>query len=34
MFDLFYAVDAVMLLLAAAAIGCAIAEMKQRIVRR
>jgi hypothetical protein len=32
--DLFYAVDGVMLLLAAAAVACAITEMKQRIVRR
>ncbi len=34
MFDLFYAVDGVMLLLAAAATACAIAQMKERIVRR
>jgi len=31
---LFYAVDGVMLLLAAAAVACAVAEMKQRIVKR
>jgi hypothetical protein len=34
MFDLFYAVDGVMLLLAAASTACAIAEMKERIVKR
>src|SRR5258708_15859933 len=31
---LFYAVDGVMLLLAAAAVACTVAEMKQRIVKR
>jgi len=34
MFDLFYAVDGVMLLLAAAAVACAAAQMKERIVSR
>jgi hypothetical protein len=32
--NLFYAVDGVMLLLAAAATACAVAEMKQRVVKR
>ena len=32
--NLFYAVDGVMLLLAAGAVACAIAEMKERIVKR
>jgi hypothetical protein len=34
MLDLFYAADGVMLLLAAAAVACAVAEMRQRIVKR
>src|SRR5438105_3388708 len=34
MFDVFYAVDGVMLLLAVAATACAIAQMKERIVKR
>jgi len=34
MADLFYAVDGVMLLLAAGATACAVAEMRQRVVKR